>query len=99
MSFTKAVYRPLPLLRFKVSSKHPELINGKLGISFSEAESEQVAEDLKFTLVLKFTVQRPPIDVIRQQIIKSLRFFTVALHRLLWPPGYDKEDRNLGVTK
>lgn len=66
-------------MKFKVPPQRLEMINGELGINFLKAEMEKVVEDLKFALVLKFSIWRPPIDVIGQKVIKSWDFMEVPM--------------------
>lgn len=63
-----------PPTAFWVPPRRPEIINGEMGMSFIDMEREKIAEDLKFALVLKFVVHRPPIKTLRQHILRSWGF-------------------------
>lgn len=51
-SFADTIQLP-PLTRFRVPPRRLELINGQLGVSFSDMKMEKIAKDMKFALVLK----------------------------------------------
>ncbi|XP_035546552.1 uncharacterized protein LOC118348611 [Juglans regia] len=78
-TFAEVLQRPIPPPKFKLSVRHPEVINGELGFIFSDLEMEKAAEDLKFALVLKFLSSRPSIDVLRKNIIKTWGFSEVPM--------------------
>lgn len=96
--------RPLLHLNYKVPPRRPKMINGDLGINFFEAEMEKVVEDLKFALVLKFIVRRPPIDVICQHIIKSWKFLEVPTissmdnHHVLLHLALERDYKRMGKS-
>lgn len=50
-----------------------------MGFVFSGSENDKIAEDRKYGLVLKFTNQRPPITVLRANIIKFWGFTKVPM--------------------
>lgn len=54
--FSQAMCHPLAPLKLKVLAWQLEIINNELKISFSEVEMEKIVLDLKFALVLKFTI-------------------------------------------
>lgn len=67
------------MAKFQLPLRKPKPINGDLGFVFSDVEMDRVAEDLKFTLILKFLSSRPSIDVLQCQIIKTWGFSEVPM--------------------
>lgn len=66
--------RPLLPPNLKVPHRRPKVISGELGVSFFDVKVDNFIEDMKYALVLKFLVPRPPIDILRQHINRSWRF-------------------------
>ncbi|CAI9784432.1 unnamed protein product [Fraxinus pennsylvanica] len=54
-----------------IPMKNPTLINGQMGFVFIDQETKKLADDLRFTLVIKFLTTRPNIDELRREVVKT----------------------------
>lgn len=62
------------LSKLQIPPCWPKLINGEMEISFIDTNMEKVDEDVKLALILKFSVRRPPIDLMWLHINMSWGF-------------------------
>lgn len=65
MTFANVMWWPFVTQMFMIPSRRLEVINGEMGIGFTNAKMRKIINDMKFALVLKFSMRFPPIDILR----------------------------------